>query len=83
MAKHEENDITLNVVTEIEADGQTVSPGKYEGRKIRLGTTYQGKTVWQNPEYFLIFPDQSGGPILSIEVDVTEHVQKGAVVIVG
>jgi hypothetical protein len=81
VTKSRENNIELEVIAQIEADGVKVPAGKYAGIKRELGVPYMGKTVWQPPEYLLEIPEAPGSTFLSSQVDVTAQVSAGTVIV--
>ena len=76
-----EQAVQFEVPAPIEADGTKVPAGTYGGVKRDFGMAYMGKTAWLLPEYLLNLPDTPGSTFLSLQVEVTQHVAAGTVLL--
>jgi hypothetical protein len=81
MKKPREQAVQFEVPALIEADGMKVPAGIYAGIKREFGMLHMGRTAWLLPEYLLKLPDASGCMFLSSQVDVTQHVAAGTVLL--
>jgi hypothetical protein len=65
----------------IDADGTKVPAGTYDGVKREFSMVYRGKTAWLLPEYLLNLPDTPRSTFLSSQIDVTQYVAAGTVLL--
>ena len=69
----EQTDVSYLVKNTVTVDGVEISPGKYGGNRVRLGTRVQGGTVNWQPWDYKIDPPGFGGLVC------TEHVRSGTI----
>jgi hypothetical protein len=81
MTTAREQAVRFEVPAPIDADGTKVPAGTYDGVKREFSMVYMGKTAWLLPEYLLNLPDTSGSTFLSSQIEVTQYVAAGTVLL--
>jgi hypothetical protein len=70
---HQQVDVTYSIEETVKVDGVDLPPGKYDGKRVRLGKpSYGGKVSWEAWEYKINPPGYG-------DLDCTAQVAEGRI----
>ena len=74
--KSESENLKYSIDKTVKVDGFDLPPGKYIGRRVRIGTPRMGKTIWQAWEYKIDYGDWS-------DLHCDKQVSSGEIKVIG